>query len=79
MTFEEMQQTLEQMLAVQRELQNSQLRLLKAQERQQQAQERQQGILNQLVGYSLSNESDHLDLQERLNALEQRLRRLEDH
>jgi hypothetical protein len=32
MTFEEMQQTLEQMLAVQRELQNSQLRLLKAQE-----------------------------------------------
>jgi hypothetical protein len=30
------------------------------------------------VGYSLSNESDHLDLQERLNALEQRLRRLED-
>jgi hypothetical protein len=71
MTFEEMQQTLEQMLAVQRELQNSQLRLLKAQERQ-------QGILDQLVGYSLSNESDHLDLQERLNALEQRLKRLED-
>jgi polyhydroxyalkanoate synthesis regulator phasin len=71
MTFEEMQQTLEQMLAVQRELQNSQLRLLEAQERQ-------QGILDQLVGYSLSNESDHLDLQERLNALEQRLKRLED-
>jgi hypothetical protein len=71
MTFEEMQQTLEQMLAVQRELQNSQLRLLEAQERQ-------QGILDQLVGYSLSNESDHLDLQERLNILEQRLKRLED-
>jgi polyhydroxyalkanoate synthesis regulator phasin len=71
MTFEEMQQTLEQMLAVQRELQNSQLRLLEAQERQ-------QGILDQLVGYSLSNESDHLDLQERLNALEKRLKRLEN-
>jgi polyhydroxyalkanoate synthesis regulator phasin len=71
MTFEEMQQTLEQMLAVQRELQNSQLRLLEAQERQ-------QGILDQLVGYNLSNESDHLDLQERLNILEQRLKRLED-
>jgi hypothetical protein len=78
MTFEEMQQTLEQMLAVQRELQNSQLRLLEAQERQQQAQERQQGILDQLVGYSLSNESNHLDLKERLNILEQRLKRLED-
>jgi uncharacterized protein YjgD (DUF1641 family) len=71
MTFEEMQQTLEQMLAVQRELQNSQLRLLEAQERQ-------QGILDQLVGYSLSNESDHLDIQELLNALEKRHKRLEN-
>ncbi|MEB3268296.1 MAG: hypothetical protein VKJ09_07140 [Leptolyngbya sp.] len=71
MTFEEMQQTLEQMLSVQRELQNSQLRLLEAQQRQ-------QGILDQLVGYSLTNESEHLDLQERLNALAQRIRRLEE-
>ena len=51
------------MLAVQRELRNSQLRL-------QEAQERQQGVFDQLVGYnSLSNETDHLDLQEWLNAL----------
>ncbi|MDA0673210.1 MAG: hypothetical protein O3C67_05835 [Cyanobacteria bacterium] len=78
MTFEEMQQTLEQMLSVQRELQNSQLRLLEAQQQLQESQQRQQGILDQLVGYSLTNESEHLDLQERLNALAQRIRRLEE-
>jgi len=71
MTFEEIQQTLEQMLTVQRELQESQLRFMETQQRQ-------QNILSQLVGYSISNESEHLDLQERMNALEQRLRRLEN-
>ncbi len=84
MTFDEIQQTLEQMLAVQRELQESQL----GQKQQQMAQgqqiqdmlayqERQQRLLDRLIGYSITNESDHLTLEERLNALEQRIKQLE--
>lgn len=60
-------QELDRMLAVQRDLQESQIRLLAAQ--------REQGrMINQLIGYSLTNETEHLDLQERMNQLEERLR-----
>ena len=70
MTFEEFQRTLEQMLAVQRELQEGQLRLYEQQERQTK-------ILNQLIGYSISAESGRLDLEEKMMQLENRVRRLE--
>ncbi len=70
MTFEEMQRALEQMLAVQRELQESQLR-------QREELDRLLRISDLLVGYSLTNESEHLSLEERMNSLEQRTRRLE--
>jgi hypothetical protein len=77
MTFEEIQLTLEQMLAVQRELQESHL----AQRQEIQAmltyQERQQRLIDRLIGYSITNESDHLTLEERLNALDARVKRLE--
>ena len=106
MTFEEMQQTIEGMLAVQRELQESQLQLKESQrelrdrqlefERSQQAQKavldeliqrygdmaahsiRQREILDRLLGYSLTSESNHLDLEEKLQALETRIKRLEN-
>jgi hypothetical protein len=120
MTFDEIQRTIEQMLAVQRELQESQLRLqesqardrqdieqmlavqrelqegqLRLQESQLRLQEdqlrdrqdialllensiRQQRLLDRLIGYSITTESNHLDLEERLNALERKVRRLED-
>lgn len=84
MTFEEIQQTLEQMLTVQRELQASQLDQRQRQIAQSQKiqdilayQEHQQRLLDRLIGYSITNESDHLTLEERLNALEQRIKRLE--
>jgi hypothetical protein len=84
MTFDEIQQTLEQMLAVQRELQESQLGQRQQQIAQGQQiqdmmayQERQQRLIDRLIGYSITNESDHLTLEERLNALEQRIKRLE--
>lgn len=113
MTFDEIQRTLEQMLAVQRDLQNSQLALKETQEAQSQEiqailaiqrdlqnsqlsfreaqeaqrqeiqdmlehQKRQESFINRLIGYSLTNESDHLDLEEKFNALEERMRRLEE-
>lgn len=71
MTFDEIQSVLSQMLSVQRELQESQLRFMEAQRQQ-------RIIVDRLVGYSLSNETEHLDLQERMNALEARLRRIEE-
>ena len=133
MTFEEIQKTIEGMLAVQKELQEGQLRMqegqLKIQEEQlrmqeaqardreqieqmlaltrdlqerqiqlQDAQERERetiGIMveemnrlievsnrherriEQLIGYSITNEGEHLDIEERFRALEARVQRLE--
>jgi len=39
---------------------------------------RQKEILDRLIGYSLTNESDHLNLEEKLRALEARMKRLEN-
>ena len=39
---------------------------------------RQQKILDRLIGYSLTNESEHLNLEEKLQALEARIRRFEE-
>jgi len=113
MTFEEMQNIIEGMLAVQRELQESQLSLKESQLEFRASQEefrasqeafrasqeaqrdilheliqkygdlaeqsiRQKEILDRLIGYSLTNESDHLNLEEKLRALEARMKRLEN-
>ncbi|NEP13998.1 MAG: hypothetical protein F6K14_28100 [Symploca sp. SIO2C1] len=39
---------------------------------------RQREILDRLIGYSLTNESDHLNLEEKLQALEARIKRFEN-
>ena len=39
---------------------------------------RQREILDRLIGYSLTNESAHLDLEEKLQALEKRMKPLEN-
>lgn len=99
MTPEEIQRTIEQMLAVQRELQETQLRqqnqienqimptisqLLESQRELQNSQIQQRDeidrmirLVDRLIGYSITNESDHLSLEERMTALERRVRRLE--
>jgi small-conductance mechanosensitive channel len=87
MTFDEIQRTLEQMLAVQRELQESQLnqrqemeQMLAVQRELQESQLnqrqeivqlleyqlQQQRLVDRLIGYSITTESDHLDLEERI-------------
>ncbi len=99
MTLEEMQQIIEGMLAVQRQLQESQLEFKQSQLEFKQSQEaqkfvleeliqrygdlaeqsiRQKEILDRLIGYSLSNESEHLNLEEKLQLLETRIKRLEN-
>lgn len=99
--YQQTREAIRQLLAGQRELQESQLRLSERQATQQSAidnheqwlenmrqvaqeigerqirrdaeQTRQERILNQLIGYSLSNESEHLDFEERMRRLEQRI------
>ena len=106
MTFDEIQQVIQQMLAVQRDLQEGQLRIQERQEvdRQQIEQilgiqrdlqkgqlqqlgtverllvqsERQERILNQLIGYSITGESDRMDLEEKIRALGAKVKRLEE-
>jgi hypothetical protein len=106
MTFEEIQQVIQQMLAVQRDLQEGQLRIQERQEvdRQQIEQilgiqrdlqegqlqqlgtverllvqsERQERIMNQLIGYSITDESDRMDLEEKIRALGAKVKRLEE-
>ncbi|MEB3229288.1 MAG: hypothetical protein VKJ27_13010 [Synechocystis sp.] len=106
MTPEEIQKTIEGMLAVQRGIQESQLELkdtqrslqdsyIELKEAQQhtdhqlnvigeylrdviQSQAEQGRRINQLLGYSLSAESDRLTLQERLILLENRVKKLEN-
>jgi hypothetical protein len=70
MTFEEIQRTIEQMLSIQRELQEGQLKLYEQQQRQTR-------ILDQLIGYSISAESGRLDLEDKMTLLENRVKRLE--
>jgi hypothetical protein len=70
MTFEEIQRTIEQMLSIQRELQEGQLKLYEQQQRQTR-------ILEQLIGYSISAESGKLDLEDKMTLLENRVKRLE--
>ena len=91
MTFEEIQKTIEGMLAVQRQLQESQLELRSAQERERETLQimveemnrfiersnRNERRIEQLIGYSITNESEHLDIEQRFRNLEARLEQLE--
>ena len=112
MTPEEIQRTIEGMLAVQKELQNSQLRFDSSLDRLGQdiselrgsiselrgsiselrestselresvtdlkdVSQRHERRIEQLIGYSITGESDHLDLLGRLTTLERRVNRLE--
>ncbi|PSF33165.1 hypothetical protein C7H19_20380 [Aphanothece hegewaldii CCALA 016] len=92
MTGEEIQKTIEQMLAVQKELQESQIRLKDQQERERETisilveeifklvalNNQHENRINQLIGYSITEESDRLTLMERLMRVEQRLEQLEN-
>lgn len=84
MTFEEMQQIIQGMLVVQQELQASQIEfkasLIELRDDIASLNElsrRHERRLEQLIGYSLTGESDRLDLAERLQRLERRVSRLE--
>lgn len=105
MTPEEIQRTIEGMLAVQKELQNSQIRFDSSLDRLGQdiselresiselrestselresvtdlkeISQRHERRIEQLIGYSITGESDRLDLLGRLTTLERRVNRLE--
>ena len=91
MTFEEMQKTIEGILAVQQELQRSQLAFkqdltdlrdtLEVQsfhiEQLQSTVTEQTHNINRLIGYSITNESEHLDIEERFRELEKKISQLE--
>ncbi len=66
-----------QILAVQRDLQEGQLAQFGAIEKLLVSSERQERIMNQLIGYSITNESDHLDLEEKIRALGAKVQRIE--
>jgi hypothetical protein len=82
---------IEQMMAVSRELQERQIQLLDTQERERETigimvsemtrlievSNRHERRIEQLIGYSITNEGEHLDIEERFRALESRLQRLE--
>ena len=92
MTFEEIQKTIEGMLAVQKELQLGQLKIQQAQERERETIEimveemaklievshQNERRIEQLIGYSITNESEHLDIEQRFRTLESRLNELEN-
>lgn len=84
MTPEEIQRSIEGMLAVQRELQNTQLIMreeiadLKESTRNlNEISQRHERRIEQLIGYSITGEGDRLDIVERLMSLERRINRLE--
>lgn len=85
MTPEEIQKAIEGMLAIQRELQNTQLRMSQEiSDLKQSVSElndigrRHERRLEQLVGYSITSESDRLDVLERIISVEQRVSKLEN-
>lgn len=70
MNFEDVEKTIQSMLAVQRELQESQLQLHETQLRQNKA-------LETLLNLHISHETTHLDIEERILRLTQRMNDLE--
>lgn len=91
MTPEEIQKAIEGMLSVQRELQNSQLRFDSSLDQLRQEiselrestadlkeiSQRHERRIEQLIGYSITGESDRIDLLQRLMNLERKVNRLE--
>jgi predicted DNA-binding transcriptional regulator len=91
MTFEEMQAIIEQilqrqlatqaelgkMLEVQRDLQEGQLNLLDNAISALQKEQSMSRRIEQLIGYSISAESDRLTLQEQIERLQQRVQQIE--
>lgn len=91
MTPEEIQRMIEGMLAVQKGLQDSQLQfssnldtisqdiseLRQSVSDLKEVSQRHERRIEQLLGYSITGESDRLDMVERLMDLEQRINRLE--
>jgi prefoldin subunit 5 len=98
MTFEEMQQTIDRLLTVQQELQNSQIRFNQSLEElraniaanREDINElriaisdlnnislRHERRIEQLIGYSITGESNWLDVLERIGQLEGKVRKLE--
>lgn len=71
MNIEDIEKTIESMLAVQRELQESQLRLHETQLRQNKA-------IEQLLNLHIAHETSHLDIEERLLQLTKRMENLEN-
>ena len=85
MTPEEIQRTIEGMLAVQRELQNTQLvtreeiaDLKESTKNLNEISQRHERRIEQLIGYSITGDSDRLDNLERIQQLERRVRKLEE-
>lgn len=84
MTPQEIQSAIEGLLAVQRELQNTQLvmreeiaDLKESTKNLNELSQRHERRLEQLIGYSITGESDRLDLLERIQNLERRVEQLE--
>jgi hypothetical protein len=71
-------QQIEQILGIQRDLQEGQLQQLGTVERLLVQSERQERIMNQLIGYSITGESDRMDLEEKIRALGAKVKRLEE-
>lgn len=79
------------MFAIARELQERQIHLQDSQERERETLQimvsemskfvesanRNERRIEQLIGYSITNESEHLDIEERFRSLEYRINRLE--
>jgi hypothetical protein len=65
------------MSAVQQDLQEGQLRQMSAIQNLLISSECHERMVNQLIGYSITNESDHLDLEERMRALGAKMQRIE--
>jgi hypothetical protein len=70
-------ETIEQMLSVQRDLQEGQMQVLDALSSLIEVSNRNERRIEQLVGYSITNESDRLDLQQQVEDLKRRVERLE--
>ena len=81
-----------QVMSIARELQERQIQLQDAQERERQTLEiiveemnkliersnRNERRIEQLIGYSITNESEHLDIEQRFRNLEARMKELEN-
>jgi hypothetical protein len=73
---EALESQMAQTMSVQRDLQEGFLQLQSAHIRNFEGLNRIEGIVDRLIGYSITNKTDHLNLEERMNNLERQFRRL---